>query len=141
MYRKSITKQQETEKDRKKKRIINYRLLQQEHLFQQNDVIADKNDFSPSNYAGEEIQSKGLHHCVCLRFLPDSVKIITQISTVQAVILSSQLKELLRNVSSQDASQGKYKPIKLVYHPREPFFVIKQVSLCFGFENKFKFTN
>ncbi|KAI8566531.1 hypothetical protein RHMOL_Rhmol02G0047700 [Rhododendron molle] len=56
----------------------------------------------------------------------DSVKIITQISTVQAVILSSQLKELLRNVSSQDASQGKYKPIKLVYHPREPFFVIKQ---------------
>lgn len=56
----------------------------------------------------------------------DSVKIITQISTVQAVILSSQLKELLRNVSLQDESQGNYKPIKLVYQPREPFFVIKQ---------------
>ncbi|KAL6970605.1 hypothetical protein U1Q18_030300 [Sarracenia purpurea var. burkii] len=57
----------------------------------------------------------------------DSVKMITEISTVQAVILSSQLKEMFRNVvSSQDASQGMYRPIKLVYHPREPFFVIKQ---------------
>ncbi|KAA8548867.1 hypothetical protein F0562_000551 [Nyssa sinensis] len=56
----------------------------------------------------------------------ESVKMITEISTVQAVILSSQLKEMLRTVSSQDASQGMYKPIKLVYHPREPFFVIKQ---------------
>lgn len=61
-------------------------------------------------------------------FIPDSVKIITLISTVQAVILSSQLKELLRNVSLQDESQGNYKPIKLVYQPREPFFVIKQVG-------------
>ncbi|XP_059632312.1 actin-related protein 2/3 complex subunit 2B [Cornus florida] len=56
----------------------------------------------------------------------DSVKMITNISTVQAVILSSQLREILRNVSSQDISQGMSKPIKLVYHPREPFFVIKQ---------------
>ncbi|KAL6974093.1 hypothetical protein U1Q18_028276 [Sarracenia purpurea var. burkii] len=57
----------------------------------------------------------------------DSVKMITEISTVQAVILSSQLKEMFRNVvSSQDASQGIYRPIKLVYHQREPFFVIKQ---------------
>ncbi|XP_011041426.1 PREDICTED: actin-related protein 2/3 complex subunit 2B-like isoform X2 [Populus euphratica] len=57
---------------------------------------------------------------------PDSEKVITQISSVQAVILSSQLKEMLRNVNSQDTSQGMNKPIKLVYHPREPFYVIRQ---------------
>lgn len=56
----------------------------------------------------------------------DSEKVITQISSVQAVILSSQLKEMLRNVDSQDTSQGMNKPIKLVYHPREPFYVIRQ---------------
>ncbi|KAJ6911297.1 actin-related protein 2/3 complex subunit 2B-like isoform X1 [Populus alba x Populus x berolinensis] len=56
----------------------------------------------------------------------DSYKVITQISSVQAVILCSQLKEMLRNVNSQDASQGMNKPIKLVYHPREPFYVIRQ---------------
>lgn len=55
------------------------------------------------------------------------MKIITKISSVQAVILSSQLKEMLRNVNSQEISRGTYKPIKLVYHPREPFFVVKQV--------------
>nr|GME15894.1 actin-related protein 2/3 complex subunit 2B [Ipomoea batatas] len=55
----------------------------------------------------------------------DSMKTITAISSVQAVILSSQLKEMLVNVNSQDVSQGMYKPIKLVYHPREPFYVIK----------------
>ena len=57
----------------------------------------------------------------------DSYKVITQISSVQAVILCSQLKEMLRNVNSQDTSQGMNKPIKLVYHPREPFYVIRQV--------------
>ncbi|RVW90059.1 Actin-related protein 2/3 complex subunit 2B [Vitis vinifera] len=56
----------------------------------------------------------------------DGAKVIAQISSVQAVILSSQLKEMLQNVNSQDTSQGMYKPIKLVYHPREPFFVIRQ---------------
>ncbi|KAJ6988708.1 hypothetical protein NC653_021590 [Populus alba x Populus x berolinensis] len=56
----------------------------------------------------------------------DSYKVITQISSVQAVILCSQLKEMLRNVNSQDTSQGMNKPIKLVYHPREPFYVIRQ---------------
>ncbi|KAK4388116.1 Actin-related protein 2/3 complex subunitB [Sesamum angolense] len=55
-----------------------------------------------------------------------STKMITDISSVQAVILSSQLKEILRNVDSYEVSRGLYKPIKLVYHPREPFFVIKQ---------------
>lgn len=59
--------------------------------------------------------------------VPDSVKAITEISSVQAVILSSQLKEMLRNLNSQVTFQGMYKPIKLVYHPRESFFVIRQV--------------
>ncbi|OMO95368.1 ARP2/3 complex, 34kDa subunit (p34-Arc) [Corchorus olitorius] len=56
----------------------------------------------------------------------DSLKIITEVSSVQAVILSSQLKEMLLSVNSWDASLGTSKPIKLVYHPREPFYVIRQ---------------
>ncbi|CAN4091071.1 unnamed protein product [Withania somnifera] len=56
----------------------------------------------------------------------ESIKIITDIAAVQGVILSSQLEEMLMNVNSQDVAQGMYKPIKLVYHPREPFYVIKQ---------------
>ncbi|XWS39144.1 hypothetical protein CRYUN_Cryun18bG0024900 [Craigia yunnanensis] len=56
----------------------------------------------------------------------DSLKVVTEVSSIQAVILSSQLKEMLQNVNSWDTSQGMYKPIKLVYHPREPFYVIRQ---------------
>ncbi|KAG2403599.1 Actin-related protein [Vigna angularis] len=56
----------------------------------------------------------------------DYDKIIREISSVHSVILSSQLKEILWNVNSDDALQGMYKPIKLVYHPREPFFLIRQ---------------
>ncbi|KAK9009440.1 hypothetical protein V6N11_035972 [Hibiscus sabdariffa] len=56
----------------------------------------------------------------------ESLKVITEVSSVQAVILSSQLKQLLQNVNSWDMSQGMYKPIKLIYHPREPFYVIRQ---------------
>ncbi|KAJ4955218.1 hypothetical protein NE237_012001 [Protea cynaroides] len=55
----------------------------------------------------------------------ESVKVITDISAVQAVILSSQLKEMLWNLGSQDISLVMYKPIKLIYHPREPFFIIR----------------
>ena len=55
-------------------------------------------------------------------------KIITDIAAVHAVILSSQLKEMLLNVNSPALFQGTSRPIKLVYHPREPFFVIKQAS-------------
>ncbi|GKD50698.1 actin-related protein 2/3 complex subunit 2B isoform X1, partial [Tanacetum coccineum] len=55
-----------------------------------------------------------------------AVKIITEISSVQAVILSSQLREILSDVKTQEISQGTYKPIKLVYHPNEPFYVVKQ---------------
>ncbi|KAK4356974.1 hypothetical protein RND71_022584 [Anisodus tanguticus] len=56
----------------------------------------------------------------------ESIKTITDIAAVQGVILSSQLEEMLMNVNSQDVAQGMYKPIKLVYHPREPFYIIKQ---------------
>ncbi|KAK3187664.1 hypothetical protein Dsin_027225 [Dipteronia sinensis] len=56
----------------------------------------------------------------------DPVKIITDISAVQATILSSQLKEMLQKVNYDDTHQGMHKPIKLVYHPREPFYVIRQ---------------
>ncbi|XP_021899509.1 actin-related protein 2/3 complex subunit 2B isoform X2 [Carica papaya] len=59
----------------------------------------------------------------------DSLKIITEISTMQAVILSLQLKEMLQTVNSLNASQGICKPIKLVYHPREPFYVIRQPQM------------
>jgi len=34
-------------------------------------------------------------------------------------------------VNDQEITQGTYKPIKLVYHPREPFYVVKQVILGF----------
>ncbi|XP_010670954.2 actin-related protein 2/3 complex subunit 2B isoform X2 [Beta vulgaris subsp. vulgaris] len=56
----------------------------------------------------------------------DGAKIIKEIAAVASVILSSQLKEMLRNFSSEDASEGTYKPIKCIYHPREPLFVIRQ---------------
>lgn len=61
----------------------------------------------------------------------ESEKIITDIAGVQAVILSSQLKEMLTNVNSPTLFEGTFRPIKLVYHPREPFFVIKQASQNF----------
>ncbi|XP_073223615.1 actin-related protein 2/3 complex subunit 2B isoform X2 [Cicer arietinum] len=66
----------------------------------------------------------------------DYIKVIEDISTVQSVILSSQLKEILWNVNSDDAAQGMYKPIKLVYNPREPFFVIKQELMDVGNSDK-----
>ncbi|XP_028548453.1 actin-related protein 2/3 complex subunit 2B [Dendrobium catenatum] len=52
------------------------------------------------------------------------MKAITEISSLQAIILNSQLKDILWNIGSQDMSYGVCKPIKLVYHPREPFFII-----------------
>ncbi|KAE8697005.1 histone-lysine N-methyltransferase SUVR2-like [Hibiscus syriacus] len=58
----------------------------------------------------------------------ESLKVVTEVSSVQAVVLSSQLKEMLQNVNSWDISQGMYKPIKLIYHPKEPFYVIRQGS-------------
>ncbi|KAL8121950.1 actin-related protein 2/3 complex subunit 2B isoform X2 [Apium graveolens] len=68
----------------------------------------------------------------------EAEKVITEISSVQANILSSQLKEMLKNVNSQ-VSLGPYRPIKLVYHPKEPFFVVKQeASVITIFPIRFK---
>ncbi|OIV90006.1 hypothetical protein TanjilG_00352, partial [Lupinus angustifolius] len=66
----------------------------------------------------------------------DYVKVIGDISTVQSVILSSQLKEILWNVNSDVTMQGMFKPIKLVYHPREPFFIIMQELVDVGSSDK-----
>ncbi|KAL5194362.1 Actin-related protein 2/3 complex subunit 2B [Glycine soja] len=56
----------------------------------------------------------------------DYDKVIMEISTIHSVILSSQLKEILWNVNSDDALQGMYKPIKLLYHPKDLFVLIRQ---------------
>ncbi|GAB2237523.1 hypothetical protein Droror1_Dr00015425 [Drosera rotundifolia] len=52
------------------------------------------------------------------------VKIITAIASIQSTLLTSQLKEVVCRFKPQDALQGTYRPIKIDYHPREPFFVI-----------------
>ncbi|KAJ8434864.1 hypothetical protein Cgig2_022143 [Carnegiea gigantea] len=57
----------------------------------------------------------------------DGTKVIKEIAAIESVILSSQLKEMLRNFRPEDASQGTCKPVKFTYHPREPIFVIRQV--------------
>ncbi|KDP40378.1 hypothetical protein JCGZ_02376 [Jatropha curcas] len=75
------------------------------------------------------------HDYACIS-VSDSEKVIRQISSVQALILSSQLKEMLMNVNAQEISQGMHKPIKLVYHPREPFYVIKQELMDVGSSEK-----
>ncbi|CAI9118078.1 OLC1v1019594C2 [Oldenlandia corymbosa var. corymbosa] len=56
----------------------------------------------------------------------DAGKMIASIASVQGVILSSQLKDMLVNVNSLEVSQGMFRPIRLIYHPRELFFVIRQ---------------
>ncbi|XP_051152647.1 actin-related protein 2/3 complex subunit 2B isoform X2 [Andrographis paniculata] len=56
-----------------------------------------------------------------------STKIIANISSVQALILSSQLKQVLKNIEIYQEI-ALYKPIKLTYHPKEPFFLIKQAE-------------
>ncbi|KZV55523.1 actin-related protein 2/3 complex subunit 2B-like [Dorcoceras hygrometricum] len=58
-----------------------------------------------------------------------AVGMITEISSVQAVILISQLKDLLRNADLHEGSRGTCRPIKLIYHPRDPFFVIKGLEV------------
>jgi actin related protein 2/3 complex subunit 2 len=50
----------------------------------------------------------------------DRTKAINQISLLQSVILSSQLKDML-------ASLGSSGTMKLVYNQRDPFFVSKTV--------------
>ncbi|KAG4918409.1 hypothetical protein JHK82_055861 [Glycine max] len=61
----------------------------------------------------------------------DYDKVIMEISTIHSVILSSQLKEILWNVNSDDALQGMYKPIKLLYHPKDLFVLIRQSTKGF----------
>ncbi|KAK9140336.1 hypothetical protein Scep_010017 [Stephania cephalantha] len=56
----------------------------------------------------------------------DCIKVVTKISSVQAVLLSSQLKEMLWHLFSLDNFRIMFKPIKLVYHQREPFYIIRQ---------------
>lgn len=69
----------------------------------------------------------------------DPVKLITSIASVQGVILSSQLKDMLMNANSLEVSEGMYRPLKLSYHPREPFFVIKQpMKITAVFPMRFK---
>ncbi|XP_020259874.1 actin-related protein 2/3 complex subunit 2B isoform X3 [Asparagus officinalis] len=53
------------------------------------------------------------------------VKAIAEISSLLAVIMTSQLKDMLWSLGSKDMDYGTYKPVKLVYHPREPFFVFR----------------
>ncbi|XP_020882858.1 actin-related protein 2/3 complex subunit 2B [Arabidopsis lyrata subsp. lyrata] len=64
----------------------------------------------------------------------EAIKIITKISEIQAIILSNQLKEMLRHLNFQDDSRpinnnnNNNRPIKIVYHPSEPFYVFKQMK-------------
>ena len=48
----------------------------------------------------------------------DAENIITEISSMQSVILSSQIREILRDVNAHEISEGTYKPM---YHPNKPF--------------------
>lgn len=66
----------------------------------------------------------------------EAIKIITKISEIQALILSSQLKEMLKRLNFQDNSQAMNNnnnnwPIRIVYHPSEPFYVFRQVWFPF----------
>ncbi|CAH8389359.1 unnamed protein product [Eruca vesicaria subsp. sativa] len=58
----------------------------------------------------------------------EAIITITRISEIQAIILSSQLKEMLKSLNFQDDSQAmnSNRPIRIVYHPSEPFYVSRQ---------------
>ncbi|KAJ8499597.1 hypothetical protein OPV22_010149 [Ensete ventricosum] len=58
----------------------------------------------------------------------DRMKAISDISSLQAVILSSQMKEMLWNLEPKYTGNGMCNPIKIVYQPKEPFFVIKMLE-------------
>ncbi|CAN8315910.1 unnamed protein product [Cochlearia groenlandica] len=73
-------------------------------------------------------------------------KIITRISEIQALILSNQLKEMLEIMNFQDDdsheamnNNNKNRPIKIVYHQSESFYVFKQQDKIMAvFPMKFK---
>ncbi|KAL0863864.1 hypothetical protein Bca101_042982 [Brassica carinata] len=59
----------------------------------------------------------------------EAIKTINKISEIQALILSNQLKEMLKRFNFQDDSQAmnnNNRPIRIVYHPSEPFYVFRQ---------------
>ncbi|XP_071700454.1 actin-related protein 2/3 complex subunit 2B-like isoform X1 [Rutidosis leptorrhynchoides] len=70
--------------------------------------------------------------CEVFFMLKDAEKIITEISSVQAAILSSKLKEILTRVSTHEITEGTCKPIKLVYHPNVLFYFVKHVVDSFA---------
>jgi actin related protein 2/3 complex, subunit 2 len=57
------------------------------------------------------------------------VKAINQVSLLQSVVLSSQLRDML-------GSLGPFGTMKLVYSQREPFFVSNTVSISLQCKNK-----
>jgi actin related protein 2/3 complex subunit 2 len=59
----------------------------------------------------------------------DRVKAINQVSLLQSVVLSSQLRDML-------GSLGPFGTMKLVYSQREPFFVSNTVSISLQCKNK-----
>ncbi|XP_074320328.1 actin-related protein 2/3 complex subunit 2B isoform X2 [Silene latifolia] len=72
----------------------------------------------------------------------DGPKVIQEIAALESVILSSQLKQMLHNFNLEGDLVGTYKPVKLMYRPREPFFVIRQPhKLTIVFPMRFKETS
>ncbi|CAN6486160.1 unnamed protein product [Victoria cruziana] len=53
----------------------------------------------------------------------ESVKLIQSISSLRTTILASQLRDILRNGNDL---QRISRPIKIAYHPREYFFIVRQ---------------
>ncbi|KAL8139604.1 hypothetical protein V2J09_005625 [Rumex salicifolius] len=58
----------------------------------------------------------------------DSIRIITEVAAVQSVITISHLKQILLNLISDDNQERMPRPLKLAYHPKDPFFIIKQAQ-------------
>ncbi|URD99861.1 protein 2 3 complex, subunit [Musa troglodytarum] len=58
----------------------------------------------------------------------DRMKAISEISSLQAVILSSQMKDMLWNLEPRYMGNGMSNPIKIVHQLKEPFFVIKMLE-------------
>ncbi|CAL9051696.1 unnamed protein product [Musa banksii] len=58
----------------------------------------------------------------------DRMKAISEISSLHAVILSSQMKDMLWNLEPRYMGNGMCNPIKIVHQLKEPFFVIKMLE-------------
>ncbi|XP_031502278.1 actin-related protein 2/3 complex subunit 2B-like isoform X2 [Nymphaea colorata] len=55
----------------------------------------------------------------------ESMKLIKSISSLRTTILASQLRDMLRNEKNL---KGISRPIKIAYHPREYFFIVRQAE-------------